>query len=141
MSNLATLLSSVQGSASVEEAEDVVAVLLMRDPTSLSREGLDLLARFSHRSGVDLTQATPALEAALETHLARKPLNPGVLAALKNVARDLAERQGPASADVRAALSMLGKGTSHTPLGGGHRPSGTVPAGPLARFQADVKKK
>lgn len=141
MSTLAELLGAIRGTATVEQAEDVVALLLLRNPVNLQADGRALLARYSARAGLDPSLTSEQLEAAVARYLEGHPLNPTVVAAFKAVAQRLVEENAPHAADVAVALSMVGGETSKTPLGGGVRPAGTVPAGPAARFKMDPKKK
>ena len=142
MSTLSALTDAIRGNASLDDAEDVLAILLLTDPQHLGAEGQALLERFRARSGIDASLDAAGLEHAVAGYLAQHPIHQDVVARLKAVARGLVEKRGPTSSDVQRALSMLGASTSSAPLGGGVRPKGTIAAGPFARAAlSDVRSK
>ena len=140
MSTLQDLSDAIRGPATAQDADDVLALLLLRDPTKLQGEGRALLAGFAARAAIGPSLSAAALEAAVQLYLETHPLDAGVVARLKTVAEGLVMRGGPTSSDVAAALTVLGQEPAKGPLGGGSRPKGTIPAGPFARFHVDKKE-
>lgn len=121
------------------DVEDLLAVVILSFPPeerALDEESTLLLGRFAERAGVRGQLAPADAMAAVEAYLVEHPLDPPLLEAATRVAREhLAE--GGAAGDLLARFTAEKRAGV---LGGGQRPAGTVPAGPLARFLVDVKK-
>jgi hypothetical protein len=134
------LTDAIKGDATVDDVEDVLALLLLTDPKELGDEARALLDRFAKRAGLNAGLDASALTAAVAGYLERSPVNAGVVARLKKIAGSLMKRGQPTSADVQRALAAVGKSNASAPLGGGVRPKGTIPAGPFARAALTSRK-
>src|SRR5438046_2903078 len=140
-SPLRTLIDTIRGDAPLEDAEDVVALVLLTEPAGLPDESAALLDRFAARAALpaDAGKDADALASAVETYLAKRPPNPAVVARLKSAAQNVVAALGPRAGSVDKALAAVGSSASSSkPLGGGVRPQGTVPAGPFARASLTV---
>lgn len=122
------------------DVEDFLAVLILSFPPEergLDEESTLLLGRFAARAGVNGMLAPEDAMASVEAYLVAHPLDPHILEAAARVAREHLSRGGVAG-DLLARFTAEKR--SGGVLGGGKRPEGTVPAGPLARFLVDTKK-
>jgi hypothetical protein len=135
------LTDAIKGDASVDDVEDVLALLLLTDPKDVGDEARTLLDRFAKRAGIEAGLDASQLTDAVGAYLERKPVNAGVVARLKKIAGGLMKRGQPTSSDVQRALAAVGREHASTsPLGGGVRPKGTIAAGPFARAALTSRK-
>ena len=116
-----------------DDVEDLLALMILSNPPEqLDDDAAELVGRFATRAGLAPGAGAEDVRAAIARYLKDKPPSEPLVAALHALARDHA-----LDSDVGAAAQrftgVLG--------GGGERPQGTVPAGPMARFLVDSKKK
>jgi hypothetical protein len=125
-----------------EDVEDFVALALLNMPPEerkLDDAAIMVLGHFAQRAGIALGAAEKDMLAAVGKYLEQHPPKQELWGALARIAREELARGGA----VGGALGKVTGAASATgPLGGnGERPEGSTPAGPLARFLVQPKKK
>lgn len=126
----------------VDDVEDFLAFLLLLRPPAggLDDAAAALLGRFASRAGVQPGGGERDARAAIDAWFVAHPVNADIVAAVHAIARETLG--AGVSDDVGRALGAFAAAPLPTGvLGGGERPKGTVPAGPMARFQVAVPEK
>lgn len=126
-----------------DDVEDFLAVLVLTRPAPqppLDDDAALLVGRFAARAGIARGSSAADARAGIDAYLAHKPLSEAVITAVHALARERAA--SATGTDVGDALARFAGETAPTGVlgGGGERPKGTVPAGPMARFVVDKKR-
>lgn len=88
----------------------------------------DFAARLELAPGMDSTE----VERRVRAHYEENPVNPRLLAEVKDLLRE--ELLSGGGLDATATAKALGQGMAKTPVGHGTAPEGSTKASPLARF-------
>jgi hypothetical protein len=93
----------------------------------------ELLGIFAANAGIDPEASTEAVQQAVERYYAAHPIHPELLSAFQAFVREELQAGGD-DAVSRAFSGFLRADANAGVLGGGERPEGTTPGGPLARL-------
>lgn len=123
------------------EVQHFLPWMIMRinaDLETLDDGALTLFAQAATAAGVQGGMPPEEVEAKFDAYYKAKPLHPELVKAFEGAFRDV----NAAGSDVKAGAfaKMTGAATNRAVLDGGKRPEGTIPAGPMARFQQPPKK-
>lgn len=108
-------------------------------PSSLNADALLLLGETCAAAGVVQGDAPDALVAKLRAFFEARPPHPDLVARVDAMLRDLVAA-GAAPSTGAAFARFAGVASSKGVLGGGVRPEGTAPGGPLGRLAFTSKK-
>jgi hypothetical protein len=129
------------GQASAEariDVEDLLAVLTLAQPAAqraTDDEVLMLLGRFAQRADVDVRGGADAALAKIAGYLRERPLRMDLLQRCAAFVREHLAAGSSVALDLNAARFLgVTPGKSAMASVNSERPSGTIPAGPLARF-------
>jgi hypothetical protein len=122
------------------EVQHFLPWMIMRvsvDLDTLDEGALTNFARACGEAGVQGGMAPEEVEARFAAYYQAKPLHPELVRAFEAAFRDV--QAAGSDAAPGAFGKMTGAATNRTVLDGGKRPEGTIPAGPMARFQVKPK--
>lgn len=108
------------------------------DLETLDEGALTLFARACAAAGVSGGMKAEDVQAKFDAYYEAKPQHPELMKAFESAFRDV--QAGGSDDKAGAFAKMTGSATNRAVLDGGKRPDGTIPAGPMARFQ-QVKPK
>lgn len=115
-------------------------VLAAKIPIETLHESVqELVGQLVVDAKLELGAGAAKVQEALHAFYAAKPVNAALHKAVMGFAREQLLQSGDAGRAAVAAL--LGRETTTGVLGGGVRPPGTVPGGPLSRLAGLTKKK
>jgi hypothetical protein len=97
-----------------------------------------ILGEFVGAAQLDLSKPPAEVQAVIEKHYEKNPVNPALHKGIMDVVRSVLAGGGDVSS---AALAALGGQKTTGVLGGGVRPAGTAPGGVLARLASIPPKK
>ncbi len=116
-------------------------VIAAKVPTeSLNADMQKLLGQFVVDAKLDLKQPAADVQAAIVAYYDEKPANRELQTEVQKFVREELQAGG-AGGDAAMAALLGGAATTTGVLGGGVRPEGSVPAGPMARFAVVPPKK
>lgn len=107
------------------------------DLETLDDGALTLFAKACGSAGVTGGMKPEDVQAKFDAYYKATPLHPELMKAFEGAFRDVQSSGSDAGAGSFA--KMTGAATNRTVLDGGKRPEGTIPAGPMARFQVKPK--